>query len=304
MTRVLVPVDGSEKDGRALAVAADIAGLARADVLLLRVEASPEQVLANIGPLAVLDAAHPPSGRSHADIDRLAADLRTQIDGEVRSSVVVSSDVAATILATADDQDALAIVMATQAPRAMERMVHGSVADRVIRESTRPVVVVPPGAADISGKRVRFRRVIVPLDGSDSSRRMIDTLAGLPGVRELELILLHVARRERTGGYPLPPVDSMTASGQPPEWIHVQAREAQGHLDEVATRLRGMGIRVMTRVVESADPARTIVAAIREEPGDAIAMGTRGAGGVRRLAHGSVATTVVRDSEVPVMLIR
>jgi nucleotide-binding universal stress UspA family protein len=132
---------------------------------------------------------------------------------------------------------------------------------------------------------------------------VIDTLATLPGVKQLELILLHVARRERTRGHPLPPVDAVTARGQPPEWIHVQAAQAQGHLDEIAKRLRGMGITATTRVVESGDAARSIVEAIREEPADAIAMGTRGAGGMKRLAHGSVATTVVRESEVPVMLV-
>jgi nucleotide-binding universal stress UspA family protein len=178
------------------------------------------------------------------------------------------------------------------------------VADKVIRESTRPVVVVPPGASDISGKRVRFRRVLVPLDGSEASQRVIDTLATLPGATELEFILLHVARRERTGGHPLPPVDPLTATGQPPQWVHVQAEQAQRQLDEIALRLRASGIRATTRVVESGDAARTIVTAIREEPADAIAMGTRGAGGLKRTAHGSVATTVVRESEVPVMLIR
>ena len=304
MARILVPIDGSGKDGRALAVAADIAELAGSDVVLLLVEPSPEKRLADVGPLAVLAEAHPRSGASEAEVESVAALLRSRIAGSVTSSVVESGDVPSAILAAAEERDVLAIVMATQAPRAVGRMVHGSVADKVIRESARPVVVVPPGASDISGKRVRFRRVLVPLDGSDASQRVIDRLVTLPGVKELELILLHVARRERTGGHPLPPVDALTAEGRAPEWIHVQAAEAQGHLDEIAKRLRGAGIAATTRVVESGDAARSIIEAIRQEPADVIAMGTRGAGGMKRLAHGSVATTVVRESEVPVMLVR
>lgn len=304
MTRILVPLDGSGKDGRALAVAADIAGLAGADVVLLRVEPSAEKRLADVGPLAVLAAAHPQRGESEAEVTAVAADLRARIDRDVISSVIESGDVPAAILAAAEAHNAIAIVMATQAPRAVGRMVHGSVADQVVRDSSRPVVLVPPGASDISGKRVQFRRVLVPLDGSRASHRVIDTLVTLPGVKQLELILLHVARRERTGGQPLPPTDPVIATGQPPEWIHVQAEQAQRHLDEIATRLRGMGITATTRVVESADAARSIIDAIRGEPADAIAMGTRGAGGVKRLVHGSVATSVVRESEVPVMLVR
>jgi nucleotide-binding universal stress UspA family protein len=304
MTRILVPVDGSEKDGRALAVAADIAKLAGADVVVLVVEASANKRLADVGPLAVLAEAHPRRDELEADAARIAADLRARIDGNVTSSVVESGDVPGAILAAADEHNALLIVMATQAPRAVGRMVHGSVVDKVIRESSRPVVVVPPRAADLSGKTVRFRRVLVPLDGSQASQRVIDTLASLPGAQELELILLHVARRERTGGHPLPPMDPLTAEGQAPEWIHVQATQAQSRLDEIAKRLRGAGIKATTRVVESGDAAGSIVEAIRGEPADAIAMGTRGAGGVRRMTHGSVATAVVRNSEVPVMLIR
>lgn len=304
MTRILVPLDGSGKDGRALAVAADIAGLAGADVVLLRVEPSPEKRLADVGPLAVLAAAHPQRGESAAEVTAVAADLRARIDRDVISSVIESGDVPAAILAAAEEHDAIAIVMATQAPRAVGRMVHGSVADQVVRDTNRPVVLVPPGTSDISGKRVHFRRVLVPLDGSRASHRVIDTLVTLPGVKQLELILLHVARRERTGGQPLPPVDPLVATGQPPEWIHVQAEQAQRHLDEIAKRFRGMGITATTRVVESGDAARCIIDAIRGELADAIAMGTRGAGGVKRFVHGSVATTVVRDSEVPVMLVR
>lgn len=302
MTSILVPVDGSEKDGRALAVAADIAGLARADVRLVRVVASPVQRLATIGPLAVLDEAHPLRADLESELRQMAEGLRADVKS-VTWSIVESGDVPAAILAAATEQGALVIVMATQAPRAVGRMVHGSVADKVIRESSRPVVVVPPGAADMSGKRIRLRRVLVPLDGSAASQRVIETLAALPGVEGLELVLLHVARRERTGRHALPPVDPLTATGQSSEWVHVQADQAQQHLDEIATQLRKSGIRATTRVIESGDPARSILEAIRAEPADAIAMGTRGAGGMKRLAHGSVATTVVRESEVPVMLV-
>lgn len=303
MRHILVPVDGSGKDGRALAVAADIAGLAGAGVHLLRVVQSPEQRLASIGPLAVLDAAHPVRADVERELESAAGRLRSDV-ASVSWTIAESGDVSAAILAATEEYDAILLVMATEAPRAVGRMVHGSVADALIRESTRPVVVVPPGASDISGKRVRIRRILVPLDGSHASQHVVDTLVALPGSAQLELILLHVARRERTGGHAMPPASEAIAEGQPPEWTHVQAEQAQRHLDEIATRLRSTGMHATTRVVESSDAARAILEAVRGEPADAIAMRTRGAGGLRRMAHGSVATTVVRESEVPVMLIR
>jgi nucleotide-binding universal stress UspA family protein len=46
-----------------------------------------------------------------------------------------------------------------------------------------------------------------------------------------------------------------------------------------------------------------IVEAIRQDLIDFIAMSTRGAGGIPRTMLGSVATAVVRASEVPVLLV-
>ena len=57
------------------------------------------------------------------------------------------------------------------------------------------------------------------------------------------------------------------------------------------------------RVVEAVDPAAAVIDALRQDLADFIAMSTRGAGGVERMVLGSVATTVVRASEVPVYLV-
>ena len=301
---ILLPLDGSDKDGRALAVAADVASLAHAAVHVMRVMETRARQLATAGPLAILEGVHPTRAELESAVERAAGQLAPLVRQGVTWSVVEDADVSTAILRVADDRDVTAIVLATSAPATLDRLVHGSVADRVVRESRRPVVLVPPGARDISGKRVRLRRILVPLDGSAPSMTVVGFLERLPGAAELELILLHVARRERTGRHAPPPVDLASAQpGDPPVWIHVQTEQAQRHLDHIAATLRARGAKVTARVLESGNPAGTIIEAIREEPVDAIAMTTRGAGGARRAAHGSVATTVVHRSEVPVLLL-
>jgi nucleotide-binding universal stress UspA family protein len=72
----------------------------------------------------------------------------------------------------------------------------------------------------------------------------------------------------------------------------------------VAARLRARGAtHVDVRVVEAADPAATIVGAVRKELVDFIAMSTRGSSGLERMVLGSVAEKVVRESDVPVLLV-
>src|SRR6185503_4001208 len=75
-------------------------------------------------------------------------------------------DVVGTILQAIEEGDVACVVMATRAAGAIGRAIHGSVADRLVRESARPVVLVPPRAQHLSGKHIEFRRVLVPLDGS------------------------------------------------------------------------------------------------------------------------------------------
>ena len=67
-------------------------------------------------------------------------------------------------------------------------------------------------------------------------------------------------------------------------------------------RSRGVG-RVDEIAGVASDAAVAIVDAVREVLPDAIAMSTRGAGGLGRLLLGSVAEGVVRRSELPVMLL-
>ena len=72
----------------------------------------------------------------------------------------------------------------------------------------------------------------------------------------------------------------------------------------VADHLRARGVNaVQARVVEADDPAVAISRAAREELIDFIAMSTRGSSGLKRFVLGSVAERVVRESDVPVLLV-
>ena len=272
MTRtILVPVDGSEKDARALAVAVDLADLANASVLVTRVRSQDDERLRPQSTGDPLDA-------MRATTEVVARRVRHGLTCEVLSA----DDVPNAILARADDAEAMAVVMATRAPQAIDRAVHGSVADRVVREGTRPVVLVPPRADFMAGRDVRLRHGLLPVDGSAASLSVLDHLLALPNARELRLLLLQVV---------------------PPEPNHEAAVRAEEALATIVEGLGQRGVTAEARVVEARNPAEIVVDAVRQELTDFIAMNTRGASGIARTVFGSVATAVVRSSEVPVFLI-
>src|SRR5690242_4206288 len=141
---IVVPLDGSEKDARALAVAQALARLSGAPLHLVHV----------LDESAHGDQRH--SAREDAE-RRLAESAASQAaDAGVDASwaVLTVEDVVDAVIRHATERDALAVVMGTRAPNVAGRLVAGSVADRVMRECPRPVVLVPPGTAYLAGNRI------------------------------------------------------------------------------------------------------------------------------------------------------
>jgi nucleotide-binding universal stress UspA family protein len=147
--KVLVPLDGSEFGERALAY---VERLTKAEVVLLRAVASASQLVSSAGaaPMpGMIDFVRlSEDGRREAQtyLDAIAARLRTR---RVQSqSVVVLGDAAEAITHAAETSDVDVIAMTTHGRGGIERLVFGSVADAVLRGSTRPVFLVPVRAGD------------------------------------------------------------------------------------------------------------------------------------------------------------
>ncbi len=85
-----------------------------------------------------------------------------------------------------------------------------------------------------------------------------------------------------------------------PEVARIDAEE---YLAALAVDLRRRGIHVKT-MVRRGDAAEEILKAARETNADVIAMTTHGRSGLGRLLFGSVAETVLRESQIPVLLLR
>ena len=99
----------------------------------------------------------------------------------------------------------------------------------------------------------------------------------------------------RVEGYPDP-------VGVPTEGI--SASDAERYLNQVAEDVGQEGQRVTTVVTEAPDAASAILLAAREQEATLIAMATHGRGGLSELVLGSVASSVVKQATVPILLLR
>lgn len=177
------------------------------------------------------------------------------------------------------------IAMSTRGRSGPARWVMGSVAERVMRRAKAPVLLLNPAALerDPESATQPFRKVLVPLDGSERGSRVLAIAGRLARANAASLLLLHV----------LPPaLDNPDARGEAGELLAVakQRVEADGCTATVA--------------IVSGEPADCIITNAEDEQADLIAMTTHGHTGLERWMLGSVAEKVLRGSSVPLLVQR
>jgi nucleotide-binding universal stress UspA family protein len=152
--KVLVPLDGSAFAEGALNF---IERLTRGEVFLLRAVASAGQLVSSTGGAPTMETIDfvqlSEDGRREAQtyVEAIAARLRTR---DVRSrTMVVLGEAAEAITRAAEESKVDLIVMTTHGRGGIDRLVFGSVADAVLRDSTRPVFLVPVRDRGQSGGR-------------------------------------------------------------------------------------------------------------------------------------------------------
>jgi nucleotide-binding universal stress UspA family protein len=310
--RILVPLDGSTLAEQALPYVRAIGG-ADAEFELLAV-VPPAEAEDDLRGIDLLVLAAVPQSRSQQVIEahagapveevqarseaaareRLLTAARTWLGGlrNVRLRVT-AGDPAAEILRLAEERDADLIVLASHGRGTVGRAVFGSVADRVVRSSSVPVMIVRPRDAAVEIAPIFLDRVIVPLDGSDLAARALPVAEGLARRRGLPVHLL----RPLDAGQLLGPIAA--SAGRPPTTANDAAAEARRALEATAVLLRAAGVRVTTEVVKGS-PASIIAGAAR--PGDIIVLSSHGRGGMRRWWLGSVAERLVHAGPAPVIV--
>lgn len=303
LSRILVPLDGSLVSEEAVPYAASLARRAGATLRLVHVEAETSH--------EVLPVTYP-------------ADLLKEpvLDGVKVQAEVLQGPVQEALLEDARNFNADLLVLTSRGRSGVKRAVLGSVADRVIRHSEVPVLLVRPTevggeAADTSvsadtGSSLRarpgpvtesglgagaddvvFRRVLIPLDGSETAERIIPhalAVAGTDGVH-YELVRVH----------PVPVNPALPASVPV---LGRQLPENDGYLESAAARLAESGALVSVHSERSVAAAEAIVRRAEATGADLIAMTTRGLGGVDRMLFGSVADHVLRNAPGAVLALR
>jgi nucleotide-binding universal stress UspA family protein len=125
-----------------------------------------------------------------------------------------------------------------------------------------------------------YRRIMVPLDGSELAQTALPHALELCRTCGATLVLLHV-RDPRAGS----------------------TEAAQRYLEYIRGQHAGAGVPIELLVRES-PVAAAIIGAANQAKIDMIVMATHGRSGLQRVVYGSVAEQVLRGSTTPVLLVR
>ena len=293
-SRMLIPLDGSQTAEKVLPYARR---LARS--LIIPVEL-----------IAVTEILTLTAGKAH-HLDSLvdAAILRNQeyLQKIARTFTGVSVDYTveggapdeAIIMKAALDKGTL-ITMATHGRSGVKRWLLGSVAEKVLRGSSNPLLLVRGDEEAKTEGEVTLSQIIVALDGSELAEAVLPSVAELAKAINLKVILLR--------SYTLPPIIGGYGAYIPDLNLNAlkaeSKKDAVSYLDSKVEQLKSQGLDDVTPLTSEGEAAETIIELARRSPNSLIAMCTHGRSGVMRWMLGSVTEKVVRHSGNPVLVIR
>ncbi len=277
LKRILVPVDGSDLAERILFETRGLLTGNGSQVVLLTVLPPRTPLAREVDPRGWLDALH----------HRLVGE---GIRAEVELSI---GDPAEEILRCADRLDPSLIAMSTHGRSGIGRWARGSVAERVLRRSRHPLLLANPRSlgTTIEGMDRPFRRILLPLDGSELSASIVPLVVEVARVYESEVFAIHA----------IPAMPSKTPA--PYVEPHPSVEEVERFLEPMLVPFEEAGIRNRL-MVRYERPAEAILEVARSEHVDLVAMTTHGSSGVSRWVFGSVAEKVLREGSWPLLVRR
>jgi nucleotide-binding universal stress UspA family protein len=217
---------------------------------------------------------------------------------KVRSQVLEGSP-AARIVDVAAEEGADLIVVGTHGRTGLDRVLLGSVADRVLRTAKCPVVTVgalPAGTTPAAG----LGRILYATDFSPAARAAWPWVLALAGASGAAVDLLHVAAQ------PVPDRHlSPETLGQMATLLKEQAQaEAERFLQDAGRTWPGRLARErVTVLIGHGVMGEQVSRSAQQRRADLIVMGTQGWSGLLRWMLGSVAQHVIQTAPCPVLTV-
>lgn len=190
------------------------------------------------------------------------------------------------------------IVIATHGYTGCKRVLLGSTAERVVQVAPCPVLVVRKPYSDRTetngqGKPFRIGKILIPVDFSAFSDRVLDLGVALARDLGAKVSLVHVLKT------PLYPLGDQYAGLPVAALVKETQADARKQMQAMAAHA---GVRDSISVLQGSPPEKICEHASHENV-DLIIISTHGRSGLRHMLIGSVAERVARHAKCPVLVV-
>ncbi len=292
--RILCPIDFSDTSRQALGHAIALARWYGSQVTALHVF-NPAVLLE---PIVLVD--FPDTFTlSGKDRESLQQQLRLWLEGAgaagLKSDALVrEGHPSRDILECAATLPADLIVMGTHGRGGFERLVLGSVAEKVLRKAPCPVLTVPPPVG--SASMPPYKVLVCPIDFSESSLLALQFALSIAQESNARLIVLHVL------DWPMDD-DLLVAQFDAPEVRQQVEQQARARLERLVPKDVRNWCEPEMRVGHG-KPYHQILETAETEGADLIVMGVRGRNALDQMLFGSTTNHVVRRASCPVLTLK
>ena len=262
---------------------------------------------ARLNLLEVIEEAPPPGVNRAPTSDGVPNETRTTLERDLRrvltarraSDVKVeislrNGNVVQEILAQAKTSRPDLMVIGSHGRGGIQRLVLGSVAEKVLRLATCPVLTVRRGVRLVRRSRSPFATILCPTDFSAAANKAVAYAKRLAQEADAKLILMTAVEW---------PFGDEVTSGAVAELQKSIASNASDALTRLLPRPASNGPRAQA-IVAVGKASAAIVKVARARSADLIVMGVSGRGALDVAILGSTTHHVIRDGACPVLTVR
>jgi len=293
--RLLLAVDGSEEARHAARRGLELAQRFAADVDVLHVVPQKTLRLAVSG-----DEKTQLRERGQTALTAVENDASDREFGQQLTTSLREGTPAVEISEHAAEQDADLIVLGRQGVTGLKTKLLGGVTEQVLHRAGSPVFVVP-NEEQPTPTAQSYTKLLVPTDGSDNAEAATLHSIAVAASYGSTVHVLNVVDLQDAGGM-------FSAGGLDMQFVDRLEASGQTAVDRVADEITAADVALdVETAVERTASFNGVVAGVREYVSDTdidlIVMGSHGRSNLKRQLLGSVAASVLRSVDVPVLVV-
>jgi nucleotide-binding universal stress UspA family protein len=191
------------------------------------------------------------------------------------------------------------VIIGTHGRSGFERLLLGSIAEKVLRKASCPVMTVPRRAPDaVPAGPVLYKRILCPVDFSASSLHALKYATSMAQEAEGQLTVVHAVAHEIEYASDIEYDKRMSVA----DFLAMREEALRRRLEETVADVRER-CHVQPLLIHGT-PWREILRVAAERQADLIVIGVQGRGAADLLFVGSTTQHVVRQALCPVLTLR